>query len=152
MGSTSHGTLVTTTTTSATAVQIAQLRRMTAEPTDATYSDSDMADYIETYPCVDENGEAPRVPSTTTPGEMMENPDWTATYDLHAAAAAIWEEKSAVNAPNADFSADGGNYSDSQTFDQAMKMVRFHLARRNPKTITLVPNLARERTYETQNA
>jgi len=136
----------------ATAAQITKLRRMVNEPTDVTYSNATLQETIELYPTMDENGEAPRVPSTTTPGAMMANPDWTATYDLHAAAAAIWEEKSATNSPNTDFSADGGTYSDSQTFEQAMKMVRFHLSRRSPGTITLVPDKARERTFETNSS
>lgn len=135
----------------ATAAQVAQLRRMVAEPTVTTYSDSTLEDYIETYPVVDENGESPRVPSTTTPGEMMVNPDWTATYDLHAAAAAIWTEKAAAVSHLYDFNADGGNYSRSQRYEQAMQQARFHLSRRNPKTIILTPTEARERTYETNN-
>lgn len=128
---------------------IGKLRRMTNETKSTTYTDPEMTAYLEACPVTDENGEAPRVPSTTTPGAMMVNPDWTATYDLHAAAAMIWEEKAAIASSNVDFEADGASYSDSQTFEQAMKMVRFHLSRRNPKTITLVPDLARERTTET---
>lgn len=130
-------------------VNIGKLRRMTAETINSSYSDTDMTAYIEAYPVMDENGEAPRVPSTTIPGEMMANPDWTATYDLHAAAAMIWQEKAAQLSPNYDFSADGGSYSRSQGYDHAMQMVRFHLSRRNPKTIILIPDLARERTNET---
>ena len=136
----------------ATASQIAKLRRMVNEPTTVTYSDITLQETIESFPCTDENGEAPRVPATTTTPGMMVNPDWTATYDLHAGAAAIWEEKAGGNAGNADFEADGGSYSDSQTFEQAMKMVRFHLARRNPSTISLVPDKARERTNETNSS
>ena len=128
---------------------IGKLRRMTAELGLEIYSDADMTAYIEACPVTDENGEPPRVAPTTTPGEMMVNPDWTATYDLHAAAAMIWQEKAALLAPNYDFSADGGNYSRSQGYAHAMQMVRFHLSRRNPKTMTLVPDLARERTNET---
>jgi hypothetical protein len=143
---------VTVTVSQVTVAQLAQLRRMVNEPTTTTYSDETLRAYIEACPSTDENGEAPRVASTTTPGEMMVNPDWTATYDLHAAAAMIWEEKASTDAPNYDFSADGGNYSRSQAYEQAMKMVRFHLSRRSPKTITLVPDLARERTYETNNS
>lgn len=135
-----------------TATQIAQLRRMVAEPTTATYDDTALTTIIERYPCVDENGESPRVPSTTTPGAMMVNPDWTATYDLHRAAASIWEEKAALYAPKFDFGADGGDYSRSQMFDHAMQMVRHHMSRRNTSTIVLTPDLARERTYETNSA
>lgn len=135
----------------ATAAQIAKLRRMTAELTAAIYSDATLTTYIETYPTVDENGESPRIPSTTTPGAMMVNPDWTATYDLHAAAAAIWEEKAAAAAPKFDFNADGGDYSRSQMHEHAMQQVRHHLSRRNPGTIILITPEARERTYETNS-
>lgn len=136
----------------ATAAQKAKLRRMVAEPTTATYSENTIGEYIEAYPTVDENGESPRVPSTTTPGQMMVNPDWTATYDLHAAAAAIWEEKAGSLAPKFDFSADGGSYDRSQMHQHAMQQVRHHLSRRNPGTITVVTPEARERSYETNSA
>src|SRR3990172_2827266 len=128
---------------------IGKLRRMTAERINSNYSDAYMTAYITPCPGTDETGEPPRIASTTVPGEMMVNPDWTATYDLHAAAAMIWEEKSGNLAPNYDFEADGGSYSRGQAFTHAMQMVRFHTSRRNPKTITLVPDLARERTNET---
>ena len=136
-------------TTSVTAAQIAQVRRMVNEPLTTTYSDAIITTYIETYPLVDENGEAPRVPSTITPGSMMVNPDWTATYDLHAAAADIWEEKAAVVSVDYDFSADGSSLSRSQVYEQMMAQARHHRSRRSPKTITQIPDVARERTYET---
>ncbi len=135
----------------ATDSQISHLRRMTAEPTTETYSDETLAGYIESYPCVDENGESPRVPSTLTPGVMMVNPDWTATYDLHSAAAAIWEEKAGAVSHKFDFSADGGNYSRSQMMTNARRMAAYHLSRRNPSTIRLVTPEARERTFETNH-
>jgi hypothetical protein len=136
-------------TTSVTAAQIAQVRRMVNEPLTTTYTDAIITTYIEAYPLVDENGEAPRVPSTTTPGEMMANPDWTATYDLHAAGADIWEEKAAVLAVDFDVNADGAALNRSQAFEQAMKQARYCRSRRSPKTITQIPDVARERTYET---
>jgi hypothetical protein len=132
----------------ATAAQILQVRRMTNEPDDeGTYDDEAIAAYIEAYPLVDENGEAPRVPDELT-GEMEENPDWTATYDLHAAAADIWDEKAAVVAGDFDFSADGGSYTRSQAYQQMMQSARYHRSRRSPKTIEQVPDKAAERSYE----
>lgn len=136
----------------ATADQIAQLRRMTAEPTETTYTDETMQAYIERYPCVDELGEPPRVPSTTVYNAMMDNPDWTATYDLHLAAAAIWEEKAATVQSKFDFSADGGDYSRSQLFLNAMRNARYHRSCRNPKSIILTPGTLRDQTYETNRA
>jgi hypothetical protein len=115
----------------ATADEIAKLRRMVAEPTTATYSDLVIQATIETYPVVDARGEDPYVESTTVPGTLAINPDWTSTYDLHAAAAAIWEEKAAAVQPDFNFGADGGNYSRVQKFENAMKMAKYHLARRS---------------------
>ena len=137
---------------SATDEQIERVRRMTGELDTGTYIDDDIQTFIEDHPLVDENGEPPRVPSTTTPGEMMTNPDWTDTYDLNHAAADIWEEKAAVLAGDYDFEADGGKYTRSQAYEQAMKMARHYRAKRSPKEITLVPDLSRERTYETNRA
>ena len=41
---------------SVTAAQIAQMRRMVAEPTAATYTDDLLEDIIELYPTIDELG------------------------------------------------------------------------------------------------
>ena len=123
----------------ATAAQIARIRRITNEPTEVTYDDDLVTDYIEAYPLVDARGEVPWVESTTTPGSLEENPDWTATYDLAAAAADIWAEKASALAGDYDFSADGGNYRRSQAFEQYMKAHRYWRSRRSVKTITMVP-------------
>jgi hypothetical protein len=111
---------------SASVAQIAQLRRMTAESGVETYDDDAMADYIEAYPLLDAEGRAP------------DDDDWDATYDLHAAAADIWEEKAAAFAEEYDFSADGASYHLSQRYEQMMRQARFHRSRRSPRTATLV--------------
>lgn len=122
----------------ATAEQVAQLRRMTAEPTDATYSDADLTTLIENYPTPDERGEQPYTWNTaTTPPSQVVNPAWITTYDLHMASAQIWEEKAAIIALDYDFSADGGTYSRSQAYQQAKGMVAFHRSRGSIGTITL---------------
>lgn len=137
-------------TTAVTAAQIAQLRRMTAEPTTTTYSDALLTEIIESYPTLDENGEAPRIPAADSARavtftaymdalDLVENLDWKPTYDLNAAAAQIWEEKAAGTAGDFDFSADGGNYSRAQVFEQAMKQARRYGAKRKAGTITLKP-------------
>jgi len=111
----------------ATAGQVAQLRRMTAETTDATYTDADLATYLEAYPTIDADGNAP------------DDDDWDATaLDLHSAAAAIWEEKAAAVGGNFDFTADSATFNRSQVFAQYMKQARYHNARRQPGTIKLV--------------
>lgn len=123
----------------ATAAQIAQLRRMVAEPTATTYSDGVITEYIEAYPLLDERGECPYTWDTSTePPTQEANDTWISTYDLHAAAADIWDEKAALWADKYNFSADGGNYSRSNVYQQMMGKVRYHRARRATKTMTLV--------------
>ncbi len=123
----------------ATAEQVAQLRRMTGESSSDTYSDEALEETIERYPLEDARGEGPWIESTTTPGTLEENPDWTATYDLNAAAADIWAEKAADLAQDFDFSADGGSYHRSQAYAQMMQQSRYYRSRRSIKTITLRP-------------
>ena len=123
----------------ATAAQIARLRRMVAEPTDTTYDDDTLAEYIERYPLLDERGQQPYTWDTSTEPPTQEvNDNWIATYDLHAAAADVWEEKAAGVADSVDFGADGANYQLSQKYEQAMARVRYHRVRRSPTTHTLV--------------
>ena len=121
-------------TTLVTDAQIAQLRRMIAEPTDVTYSDDTLVTYIERYPHLDEQGEEPYTLSSDSPPVQEANEDWIPTYDLHAAAADVWEEKAAGVAHKVDFSADGGNYKMGSQYEQYMKQCRFHRSRRMPST------------------
>lgn len=124
----------------ATAGQVARLRRMVNEPDDTTYDDDAITEYIEAYPLIDERGEQPYTWDTSTdPPTEDENEDWIPTYDLNAAAADVWEEKAAVPAADYDFSADGGRYSRSQVYEQAMKQARYYRARRSGRTMTLRP-------------
>lgn len=122
----------------ATAAQIARVRRMVAEPTITTYLDIDIGGYIENYPLIDERGEHPYTFSSATPPAQVVNTNWIATYDLNAAAADIWEEKAAAVADLYDFSADGGNHSRSQKYEQSMKNARNYRSRRATKTMTLI--------------
>ena len=123
----------------ATAAQIAQVRRMVHEPTEDMYTDEDIADYIESYPAIDELGSLPYTWDTSTsPPTQDENEDWIPTYDLNAAAADIWGEKAAAITGDFDFSADGGTYNRSQVVAQYQQRERFYRARRKPGTIHLV--------------
>jgi len=124
-------------TTLVTAAQIASVRRMVAEPTATTYSDALITIFIETYPHLDEQGENPFTLSSATPPVHEVNADWMPTYDLHAAAGDIWEEKAASVADLYDFSADGGNYSRSKQYEQYMAKARSHRSRRLPSTMRL---------------
>jgi len=104
-----------------TAAQIARVRRMTNEPTTSPYADADIQAYIEAYPVVDSTGKS------------SDETDWTATYDLHAAASNIWEEKAALVQAKHDFSADGASYSSDQMYINAMDQARYHAARARVK-------------------
>lgn len=107
---------------------IFKLRRMTAEPTTSdTYSDTDLEDAIEGCAQLDSEGYA------------SDSDLWTATYDLNAAAAAIWEEKATAYVGKYDYNADGGSFNRSQAYEQAMKMARHYHSRKRVGTISLRP-------------
>jgi hypothetical protein len=123
----------------ASAAQIAQVRRMVVEPTAVTYTDELIQGFIEAYPLLDVLGTDPfRIDYTTTPPTQIEQTGWIPTYDLNAAAAAIWEEKAGVFSQDFDFQADGASYSRSQAYEQAMKQARYYRARRALGTIQMV--------------
>lgn len=126
-----------TMTTLVTDAQIAQLRRMVAEPNEETYSDETLITYIERYPHMDEQGEEPYTLSSDTPPVQEANDNWIPTYDLHAAAADVWEEKAAAVASKVNFKADGGDYAMSNQYEQYMKMCRQHRSRRMPSSMRM---------------
>lgn len=124
---------------SATAAQIAELRRMVDEPTTTTYSDDDLTTYIERYPMLDERGEVPYTWDTSTsPPTQDDNDDWIPTYDLHRSAADIWDEKAASVAEDFDFRTDGGQYSRAQVVEHYQAMGRYHRSRRKLATFSAV--------------
>ena len=92
-----------------TATDIARLRRMINESGTVTYTDATLAASIANYPAPDVAGQNPRLYSGSV------NTSWVATYDLAAAAADIWSEKSAALATGSfDFTADGATFNRSQ--------------------------------------
>lgn len=109
----------------ASAAQVTRLRRMVAETTDTTYSDTELATVIEQYSMVDAEGREPS------------HDDWEATYDLHRAAAEVWDEKAAALAGNFDFNADGATYHRSQAYEQALKSARQHMSKRAAISVPL---------------
>jgi hypothetical protein len=123
--------VVSVTISKVTPLLLAQLRRMIAEPTTTTYSDALLTYYIEKYPHLDVNGEE------RLDEDGFENGEWIPTYDLNAVAADIWEEKATVVIGKFDFAADGGNFSQSQQYEQYMARARYHRSRRMPSTARL---------------
>jgi len=125
----------------ATAAQISQVRRMTAEPTTSPYTDALIQGFIEAHPLMDELGRAPyywQANGSSAPTKTA-NTDWIVTYDLNAAAADIWDEKAASVAALFDFHADGGVYTRSQTYEQARKMALFYRSRASIKLVKMRP-------------
>jgi len=122
----------------ATAAMAVRLRRMVDEATEDTWDDDAIDEYIETYPLIDVLGTDPQdIDFSTTPPTISEADEWIPTYDLHAAAANIWEEKAATIADEFDFKADGGGFSRSQKYDQFMAKSRFHSSKRSSRTIKM---------------
>ena len=122
----------------ATAAQIAQLRRMTDLVGSTTYTDLQLAAYIELYPTLDCNGQEPGSWLLTSPPSWVPNTLWITTYDLAAAAADVWAEKAAPLAADYDFNADGGDYTRSQAYEQAMAQARYWGSRKAMGTISMV--------------
>lgn len=108
---------------------------MVAEPLATTYSDVLLTAKIEEYPCVDELGEEPYTWLLTSPPTTSVNTEWIATYDLHAAAADVWQEKAAALADKFDATADGSTLNRSQMYQNAMHQVRYHASRRKMRTV-----------------
>lgn len=105
--------------------QILQLRRMTAESTEATYTDAELSAYIARYSLPDVDGLEPDAAL------------WAGAWDLNQAAGEIWQEKAAAAAINFDFAADGGDYKRSQVYVQYMAIARSYLARRQTGSLIL---------------
>ena len=99
-------------------LQIAMLRRLTAEPTAEMFSDADLAAALERRPLDDGRGGCAG-----------------GGFDLYAAAADLWEQKAAVLAQDYDFAADGADYQRSQAHEHALNMARLFRARREPRSI-----------------
>jgi len=124
---------------SADAAMAAKLRRMVDESTEDTYTNELIDEYIERYPLIDVLGTDPReVDYTTEPPTISEKDNWIPTYDLHAAAADIWEEKAGAVADEFDFQADGGRFTRSQKEEKFLGKSRFHSSKRSAKTIELL--------------
>lgn len=110
----------------ATAADIARLRRMVADTgAPSEYSDDDLRAAIERYALPDAAGIAPNAD------------DWVATYDLHAAAADIWQEKAGALAGHYDFDADGARFARSQAHEHALTMARHYRARRAARAVSV---------------
>jgi len=133
---------------SATEAMITQLRRMVKEPTEDTYNDAALATYIEQYPVMDERGVDPYYYDTTTdPPTQVTTVGWYSSYDLHAAASDIWEEKASDVIECDDVTIEDTTYRKSERHDRYLEFARFHRSRRTASTVELLksPNESRRR-------
>lgn len=116
---------------------VARLRRMVSDLSGEAFTNADLEAAIERYPTADELGERPyTLDRTTVPPTQEANASWIPTYDLHASAADLWEQKAAALAENYDFSDSQASYRRSQAYDMAMKQVRYHRSRSCPKSVS----------------
>lgn len=122
----------------ATAAMIAQVRRMVAETSTATYTDQAIQEIIEQHPLLDELGRDPNLWQLLSPPVPYPNPAWMPTYDLNAAAADIWEQKAGTVAPDFDLNADGASLSRSQIFQQYMELSKHFRSRSSIRTARMV--------------
>ena len=122
-----------------TAAHVSQLRRMVGELTDTTYNDTALIVYIANYPLIDERSERPYSFDTSTdPPTRDHNDDWLPTFDLHRAAADVWEEKAAGFALLFDFRADGSSVTHSQKYDHCVRQAAWHRARRSMQSAEMI--------------
>ena len=122
----------------ATAAMAAELRRMVDESTETTYDDDLILAIIAKYPLIDALGTDPlEYDYTTEPPTASEVDNWIPTYDLHAAASQIWDEKAGAVSDEFDFSADGGKYTRSQKIEMCMGQSRWHASRKSPKAFKI---------------
>jgi hypothetical protein len=122
-------------------MDLTQLRRMVNEPSLDTYDDAALTAIVEAYPLDDAAG--------TSPSDTA----WTPTYDLHRAAASIWDEKAAKEQDSYDFSqgiAGNATYKRSQLFTQAMRMARHFRAMAPMRSVELVVDRAAERSLKSK--
>lgn len=130
----------------ATAAMRAQLRRMVDEPTTTTYTDDTLNGIIETYPLTDERGVDPYWYDTSQdPPQQVATEGWIPGYDLHAAAAQIWEEKASAVAENFAYPTIEGTFDHARQFDSYSRKARYHRSRRSMRTAKAIPSPSRYR-------
>lgn len=105
--------------------EIRRVRRLSGESEGSVFSDLDFQEALERYPLTDSSG--------VDPSEA----DWLGRWDVFAAAADIWDEKSAALSGDFDFSADGASYSRSQAYQNAVSQAKSMRARASAKSVTI---------------
>lgn len=120
-----------------------RLRRMVAEPTEATYTDADLTLLLKEFPTAQKVGQNNWVANSSLVDVVV--------WDLHAAAARIWEEKVAalIGQGAYDIDADGQTLHRDQKLQQYRTQVAYHTARRRVRSVKiLVAPTRAQRTLE----
>ncbi|MEI8164804.1 MAG: hypothetical protein WCG26_00435 [Chloroflexales bacterium] len=114
---------------------VARLRRMTAEPTSTTYDDAALRQCIVDAVVTDRAtlARAGGMEGVVDVRYVPQPPQ----FDLHAAAALIWEEKLAalIGAGTYDLNADGEKFALSQMVTQYEKQIAYHQSRRRVTSV-----------------
>jgi hypothetical protein len=120
-----------------------RLRRMVAEPTEATYTDADLIAMLKAFPTASNVGQNNWVANSSLVDVVV--------WDMHAAAARIWEEKVAalIGQGAYDIDADGQTLHRDQKLQQYRTQVAYHTARRRVRSVKiLVAPTRAQRTLE----
>jgi len=120
-----------------------RLRRMVAEPTEATYTDADLIAMLKEFPTARNVGQNNWIANSSLVDVVV--------WDVHAAAARIWEEKVAalIGQGAYDIDADGQTLHRDQKLQQYRTQVAYHTARRRVRSVKiLVAPTRAQRTLE----
>ena len=98
-----------------TAATLTRLRRMTAEPTEALYTDADLCLLLQEFPTAQKVGQ-----NQWTANSSLIN---VTVWDIHAAAARIWEEKVAILIGQGSYDID----ADGQTLHRDQKLQQYRM-------------------------
>jgi hypothetical protein len=128
----------------ATAAQITRVRALVGETAEtSTFSDLDLAGYIEAYPLSDVQGQEPTyIDTSTIPGIVTANPYWIETYDLNAAAAEVWCVKAGQVAIDYSTNIGGQSLSRKEVFDNYTRLAAYYRSRRAPRSAQVRSALA----------
>lgn len=122
----------------ATADQIAELRGMIAEPTNALFSDAQLATHINKRAIPDEWGRPPTL-GRIADGTLRTNPDWVQTYDLNGVASELWAVKAGKVAAAYSFTADGASHQRSDLYAHALQQARYYRSLRAVGMVHVLP-------------
>ena len=105
---------------------LARLRRLIAEPTDATYTDATLESYLRETRTFDSHGRKP--------GDL----NYVDTYDYNLAASKVWEEKASAVACIFDYTGDGASLSRSQIVQYYLRTAAFLRSRAAASVLRVV--------------